>query len=171
LYNIGVLEPVSGRVTGLIRDWLAAANNPAVVLTRGDCFASFTGGYDLFVVASTDFGAEAAHDLSCRALLVPGSGDMKTLSAIPSQWVVSYGLAGRDSITVSSLGRDFAQLALLRELVTLSDVVVERQEIPVLIPPESSAPSVMAMYGSLLILGVPPEMLAQSAPVQIRSKV
>jgi len=163
LYLVAVLEPSSGEVTSLIRDWLLRrGNGPSVVLTRGEALHSFSGKYDLFVAVSGDgevIESAKAQNLCCRVLLTPG-GRCRALSEIPSQWVVSYGLAVRDSLTVSSLEPKQAVLALQRELVTLEGTVLERQELPLPIPPETGAEGLMALYGSLLILGVPPEELS-----------
>jgi len=164
---------LSGKVAGLIRDWLARqSGGPSVALCRGDTPGAFCGAYDLFVVGTMvapachserseeSFRPFATLRVTCRALLTPGDGGTDTL-AISSKWVVSYGLAVRDSITVSSLEPDHAVLALQRELVTLDGAVIERQELPLPIPPNTGAEGVMALYGSLLILGVPPEELGR----------
>ena len=167
LHSVAVLEPVSGKVTGLIRDWLIRqGSGPSVVLTRGTRLEAFSGAYDLFVVASADddFAGGDVQGIRSRALLTPCSAGAGAL-AIPSQWVVSYGMAVRDSLTVSSVEPDLAVLALQRELPTLAETVIERQELPLPIPPGMGAQGVMALYGSLLILGVPPEALARDGGI------
>jgi len=163
LYRVGVLEPISGRVTALIEDWLVERGDSlSLVLTRGECPHCFSGEYDLFVLAPADGtfrNPDPLQDIRCKALLAPSDRGAEALG-IQSKWVVSYGLAVRDSLTVSSLEPDLAVLALQREIPTLRGTVVERQEVPLPIPPGSGAGGVMALYGSLLILGVPPEELA-----------
>ena len=158
LYSVAVLEPVSGKVTALVRDWLVRREDASsVVLTRGDCLGAFCGAYDLFVVAFPDGTAiedDSAAEVSCRVLLTSAEA-----LRIPSEWVVDYGLSVRDSLTISSLEPDLAVLALQRELVPLDGAVIEQQELPLPIPPGTSAQAVMAFYGSLLILGVQPEEL------------
>jgi len=131
-----------------------------VLLTRGAQPGAFSGVYDLFVAVSPVTEPAGTRDLRCRVLLTPGDSEGEALP-IPSKWVVSYGMAVRDSLTVSSLEPDFALLALRRELVTLDGTVLERQELPLPIPRGTGAQGVMALYGSLLILGVPPEELAE----------
>ena len=156
-----MLEPQSGKVTALLRDrLLTPADRPQVTVTQGECLGSFSGEYDLFLVASiTETVDSPAQALRCRVLLTPGGDGLGTTLKIPSKWVVSYGLSTRDSLTVSSLEPDLAVLALQRELVSLSGTVIEQQELPLPIPPGIGAQGVMALYGSLLILGVPPERL------------
>ena len=168
LYRVAVLEPPSGKVTPLMRDWLIRRGaGPPAVLTREARLAAFSGVYDLFLVTSAigePAERERPRDLRCRVLLAPSDGQRETLE-IPSQWVMSYGFAVRDSLTVSSLEPDQAVLALQRELVTLDGAVLERQELPLPIPPGIGAQGVMALYGSLLALGVAPEALVlQDAP-------
>lgn len=158
LYSVAVLEPAPGKVTRLIRDWLIQREDaPSVVLTHGDCLCAFSGNYDLFVVASRNGEVvpnNSTAGISCRALLTSAEA-----LRVPSQWVIDYGLSVRDSLTVSSVEPDLAVLALQRELVTLDGTVIEQQELPLPIPPETGAEGVMALYGSLLVLGLAPEEL------------
>jgi len=161
---MGVLEPSSGKVTALIENWLTERGGGlSLVLTRGVCPSCFSGDYDLFVFAQTgddrSSGSGRTPNIRCTALLTPGDRGSE-IHGIASKWVVSYGLAARDSLTVSSLEPDFAVLALQRELPTLLGTVIERQELPLPIPRGTGAGGVMALYGSLLILGIPPEELA-----------
>ena len=155
MHNVAVLEPAPGKLTPLIRDtFLARGAAPSVFLTRGDRPEAFCGIYDLFIAAKGG-GVTGHAGTSCRALLMPG--DEPPL--VPSKWVVSYGFAPRDTLTLSSLTEKQAVFALQRELVTLEGVVIEQQERPITIPPGWDAPSVMALYGSLLLLGILPEEL------------
>ena len=53
VYSVAVLEPLSGQVTSQIRDRLMERDiGISVAVTRGDRLASFSGAYDLFVVAA-----------------------------------------------------------------------------------------------------------------------
>ena len=158
MYSVAVLEAAGGTVTSEIRDRLMAGRRGGLpmVFTRGDRLSAFSGKYDLFVV--TDAGEEEdARNLRTRVLLAPGSTAQKTVAGISSDWVVSYGLSGKDSITLSSLEGGFAVLALQRELVTLGGKVVEQQEIPLAFSEGLDAQGLMAVYGSLLLLGEGPE--------------
>ena len=158
VYSVAVLESASGRVASRLRGFDAS-----IMVTRGERLDAFAGTYDLFLVVSADvFCAPPPRTLRCRALLVPGGGQVDTVLQIPSQWVVSFGLSGKDSITVSSLEPDYAVLALQRELVTLDGRVVEQQEIPLPIPRATGASGLMALYGALLLLGASPETLGAS---------
>jgi len=145
----------------MLRDRLLTWEDaPSVVLTRGTQLSDFTGTYDLFAVLASDCAiSPLPPDLSCRALLLPGDAEAAHFSLIPSKWAVSFGLSAKDTITVSSVAPDCAVLALQRELVTLDNQVIEQQEIPLSIPQATGAQSVMALVGSLLLLGMPPEKL------------
>jgi len=158
LYSIAVLEAQTGMVTALIRDGLVAEDRgDSVVITRGERLDLFEGAYDLFIVSEPNLKIHGdCPEISCRALLAPGDAPPQALGGISSKWVVSYGLSGKDSITVSSLERDTAVLALQRELMTLGEEVVERQEIPVCVPDGLDSQGIMAVYGGLLIMGIMP---------------
>lgn len=156
--SVAVLEDRDGQVTTLIRDGLMAGERDGcVVITRGEQLDSFSGAYDLFVVAHSGLERlSSPPDICCRALLVPGNVPGQTIAGIRSKWVVSYGLSGKDSITMSSLEKNAAVLALQRELMTLQDEVIERQELPIHLPVGRDSEESMAAYGSLLLLGVIP---------------
>ena len=166
VYSVAILEPAVGRVTALLRDKLLDLNyNTPIVLTRSGCLTEFAETYDLFLVAAPGMMGEPSPTLRCNALLVPWETPAESVARIPSDWVVSYGMGVRDSITVSSLAPDYAQLALQRELVTLGGVVLEQQEIPIQLPPDTGHSAAMALYGALLMLGVPPEALTTTQDI------
>ena len=162
MYRVAILAPAPGKLSAMLGDFLSTSHdNPSVSIADGTRLADFSGEYDLFVVLSSEIDISSVPpDLSCRVLLLPGSGEPAVFSQIPSKWAVSFGLSGKDSITVSSLAPDFAVLSLQRELVALDGQVIEQQEIPLLMPHATSAPGLMALYGSLLLLGVAPERIA-----------
>ena len=161
MYRVAIVEPPPSKLSAMLGDFLLAMNNsPSIQIIQGSALTDFPDTYDLFVAGSFSHDAPGSAVLSCRALLLPGDVQMAAFSQISSKWVVSFGLSSKDSITVSSLTPDSALLTLQRELVTLDGQVIEQQEIPVTIPSSASAPGIMALYGSLLLLGVPPKQLA-----------
>lgn len=97
--------------------------------------------------------------LLCRVLLLPGP-QAPLAGQTKARWVVSYGLASRDTLTLSSLAPQRPCLALQRELVTLTGTCLEPQEIPLpaRFPPLSPL-HLLAWAGTCLLLGVPPESL------------
>lgn len=92
----------------------------------------------------------------CRTALLPGGmGGVSPRAAS----AVSYGVSPRDSLTISSREGGALWAALQRELVTVDGRVVERQEFPLRVEPETGELPALAAAGALLLLGVPPEKL------------
>ena len=159
MYRVAVLEPALGKFTSRLQDFLVQKTDIRAAVTAETELAAFSGAYDLFIALAADGSSAPSPGLRCRALLVPGDEQIEGVLRIPSQWVVSFGLSGKDSITLSSIEPDASVLALQRELVTLDGRVIERQEIPLPIPPATGAAGLMPMYGALLLMGVRPETL------------
>lgn len=151
MHRIGLLEGGTG-CAGL----LSRALPPGLWARCHPAQAS--GVYDLLLVAP-DWCGPLPAGLTCRALLWPGRLGPLT-EALEAGWVVSYGLTPRDSLTLSSLGRDGLCLALQREVVTLAGRSLEPQETPLRgfagVEPEL----VLAWAGVMLLVGVPVEKLA-----------
>ncbi|NLU23312.1 MAG: hypothetical protein GXW99_01050 [Clostridiales bacterium] len=86
--------------------------------------------------------------LRCRTLLLPE--DCRLF--VQTEQVVSYGLSGKNSLTLSSMGERL-MLCVQRELTHLSGAVVERQELAL---PENwsryPAEGVLAAMGAKLLL-------------------
>ena len=96
----------------------------------------------------------------CRTVLLPGqAGELLRTKQAAS--AVSYGPSPRDTLTLSSREGDHLWAALQRELVTLEGTVVEQQELVLPFPPEESPLPFLAVAGTLLLLGVPPEELGR----------
>ena len=96
---------------------------------------------------------------SCGILLTP-SGKMQELSKnIKADTVISYGMSPKDSITLSSIEPGSIMLSIQRELPTLSDTILERQDIPVRSPDGAAPEDAMAFSAAMLLAGIPPENL------------
>jgi hypothetical protein len=88
----------------------------------------------------------------CQTVLLPGSrGGL--LDYVRAKSAVSYGLSGRDTITLSSRRGDRLWVAVQRELVRLDGTVLERQEFPVQAREELDTLSILALTGAELLLG------------------
>jgi hypothetical protein len=85
----------------------------------------------------------------CRALLAP---DECAAAAFSAQNVITYGFSPRATLTLSAAGAESGWLAVQRELVTLSGVTVEEQELE--IPMLSGADASLAAAGGRLLLGL-----------------
>lgn len=113
---------------------------------------------DLLTVAPGAIGWAGAGAVECRAVLLPGSAG-PLARALRTGQAVSYGTSPKDTLTFSSLEGDQICLALQRELVTLEGAVVEQQELVLPFPVGESPLPFLALAGTLLLLGVPPEEL------------
>lgn len=114
------------------------------------------GGQAALVVVAPDSCPLPQGPLRCRVLLLPGR--LAPLAgAVQAGWVVSYGLDGRDTLTLSSLSPRRPCLALQRELVTLTGRCLEPQEIPLPPWPAGLSPHLLlAWAGVWLLVGTPP---------------
>lgn len=112
----------------------------------------------LLVVSAEVSDWTGADKVRCKGVLLPGSSGAST-RFLSAAYLVSYGASPRDTLTFSSLQNGEMLLSLQRELVTLNDEVVERQE---LVLPFSSLHTplpFLAAVGTLLLMGLPPEEL------------
>ena len=112
----------------------------------------------LLIIAPGTRSAPEPGGLHCRTVLLPGDcGGL--LDRIYAQSAVSYGLSGRDTITLSSRDEQRIWVALQRELVRLDGTVLERQEICVPIREGLDERQTLALAGAVLLLGGQPERL------------
>ena len=129
---------------------LVARFGPAVGVNRSP---------GLLVVGPEVRLADTWEKLECGAVLLPGNavrpGGLRARSA------VSYGLSGRDTITLSSREGERLWVAVQRELVRLDGLVLERQEFPVRIPKGMDELQMLALAGAMLLLGAEPEELCK----------
>ena len=87
--------------------------------------------------------------ISCRALLMPAEMEIHNIDA---DYAVSYGMNGKDTVTVSSIDDEECVVALQRELVTLCGAVLERQEIPIHNTQGLEKEELLAAVGTALLL-------------------
>ena len=112
----------------------------------------------LLIVAPGAGSVPQPGGLHCGTVLLPGDcGGL--LDWICAQSAVSYGLSGRDTITLSSRDDHRIWVALQRELVRLDGTVLERQEISVPIREGLDERQTLALAGAMLLLGERPERL------------
>ena len=98
--------------------------------------------------------------LECGTVLLPGEG-MHQMESVRARNAVSYGLSGRDTITLSSREQGRVWVAVQRELVRVDGTVLERQEAAVRAPADMDTMQVLALTGALLLMGVDPEELGR----------
>ena len=159
LYTVGIW----GRDGAMYERGAAAAPGDARLL-RGAHPGEFAGrGLDLLAAAPDAAGWAGAGMVRCRALLLHGAS-APLARGMQAGCAVSYGTSPKDTLTISSLEGSQICLALQRELVTLAGDVVERQELVLPFPPGRSPLLFLAVKGTLLLLGVPPERLGEADP-------
>ncbi|MBE6972861.1 MAG: hypothetical protein E7440_03150 [Ruminococcaceae bacterium] len=90
--------------------------------------------------------------LECETVLLPGNVTHR-LGGLQARSAVSYGLSGRDTITLSSAEGSRLWVAVQRELVRMDGTVLERQELPVRIPDGADELQTLALAGAMLLLG------------------
>lgn len=74
-------------------------------------------------------------------------------SPLPGCRSVSCGLGYGDALTLSSIGRDSAMLALQEDIPTLKGGTLEPQEIPISLEAPAEPEAVLAAAGAMLLLG------------------
>lgn len=148
MWQIGVWEEQEGlgelveRLTG-DRAQVRRGNHPA--LLTGDPL-------DLLVVSPAAVGWAGAAAIYCRTVLLPDSAGSLARSLLADR-AVSYGLSGRDTITLSSLEEEKICVSIQREIIRLDGGLVERQEL--ILPREAGQTPelLMARVGVGLLLG------------------
>ena len=93
--------------------------------------------------------------LECETVLLPGSAAHQ-LGELRARSAVSYGLSGRDTITLSSAEGRRLWVAVQRDLVRLDGTVLERQEVSIHIPEGADELQTLALAGAMLLLGAEP---------------
>ncbi|MBO5339652.1 MAG: hypothetical protein J6A62_01470 [Oscillospiraceae bacterium] len=106
----------------------------------------------LLVVAP---GWEQPCGLQCETVLLPGSA-AQLLDNIQARRAVSYGMCGRDTITLSSRTGQRLCVAIQRELVRLDGTVAERQEVVLRVKPGTGNMEALALVGAMLLIGTVP---------------
>ena len=115
----------------------------------------------LLVIAPGGCGLCGRRAIRCHTVLLPGNeGGLPP--GICARGAVSYGMSGRDTITLSSREGQRMWVAVQRELVRLDGSVLERQELPVRIPEGADELRTLAWTGAVLLLGAEPGELDKS---------
>lgn len=92
----------------------------------------------------------------CRTLLIP---DIYEKNCIDAENIIRYGMSSHDTLTFSSIGSKECVLSIQKEISSSSGKIIERQDFPIKRKLGMSNDTFLALLGTLLILGVPPELL------------
>ncbi|MBR2934286.1 MAG: hypothetical protein IKB79_01730 [Oscillospiraceae bacterium] len=109
-----------------------------------------TGGCPGLLVVGPEV-TEVSGPLTCGTVLLPGS-QSRLLEQISAKSAVSYGMSGRDTITLSSRRGNRLWVAVQRELVRLDGTVLERQELWVETDEGMDTLHALALTGARLLL-------------------
>lgn len=149
MWQVGVWEQEEGlaeavsRLTGCGAALVRACSHPALLLGTA---------LDLLVVSPGAAGWAGASALTCRTALLPGGLPALTRT-LPAGLVVSYGLSGRNTLTLSSLEEGRALVAVQREFPALGGQLIERQELAVPREEGLSPELLLVQTGVRLLLG------------------
>ena len=113
---------------------------------------------ELLVVSPRSAGTVPMEVLHCGTVLLPGDAG-RLLGRICARNAVSYGLSGRDTITLSSRREGRLWVAVQRELVCVDGTVLERQEVAIGTCGDANVPRMLALAGAGLLMGVSPQEL------------
>lgn len=142
--------------TSALAERLEARLDKGRRFVRGSHPADFPS-VDLLVVAPDAAGLAGLGALQPRLALLPG-GCVAACRQVRAASAVSYGLGAQNTLTLSSMTGDSVNVALQREVLTLSGRTVERQEW--VLPMDralDSADHFLCLVGALLLLDCPPD--------------
>ena len=150
MWQIGVWEEEEGlrelaaELVGPERARIHSGNHPG--LLTGEIL-------DLLVVSPSAVGWAGAAAIYCRTVLLPDSAGLLARSLLADR-AVSYGLSGRDTITLSSLEENRICVAVQREIIRLDGGLVERQELVLPRKETNSTELTLAQVGMRLLLEI-----------------
>ena len=102
-------------------------------------------------------GAAAApgRPVECGMAVIPGSSSLESASRLLAQSVISYGMSGRDTFTVSSLDDRVIMLTLQREIASIKGRIIDRQDFAVNRFSRASCEAHLLAAAACIIAGVP----------------
>ena len=152
-------EKIAQEITNRIEDIRETDSRAVILITEGKNFELLSGMEpDILVLSSkcTKRPRPDSRRVKCKVLLLPGGAAAENIEA---DYAVSYGMSGRNSITLSSIKEEECILTLQRDVLTLDGTLLERQDIAVRRDRKTDTEEFMAIMAALLILGIPPEKI------------
>jgi len=148
VWQIGVWEQGEG-----LGELVEALTGGRAQVRKGSHPALLAGDpLDLLVVSPAAVGWAGAAAIYCRTALLPDSAGVLARSLLADR-AVSYGLSGRDTITLSSLEEEKICVCIQREIIRLDGGLVERQELILKRTGEQPPELMLAQVGVCLLLG------------------
>ena len=140
LYSVSVAPGGSERLLPYLKACLKRASREGAI----DAALCSGSRADLLIVPP---GAAPPREIPGSLLLTVGQ------PAAPGGRSVSCGLGYGDALTLSSIGRDRALLALQEDIPALTGELLEPQEIPLSLHSPAEPEAVLAAAGAMLLLG------------------
>ena len=162
MFSLAVLEREDEKLAEAITRLMkmnAKKHNASVLISHSDKFELLNApDIDLLIISpNTRFSEKTA--LNAKCILLPGTL-LDNLNGVESEYVITYGMSPRDTVTASSISDDGIVITLQRELVTLSGEVLERQDLPNMPLLMPTVEKTMAVLSVFLLIGVPPDAIS-----------
>lgn len=116
--------------------------------------------FDIFVLG--DSAALNPDSAAASLVVAPETADAAIINSFKPKSVVSYGICGKNTVTVSSLIDSNLVISIQREIVSLSGKRIVEQELKSEIKSEDDIDPVLACVSVLLLLDVPIETIEKS---------
>lgn len=140
MISVCVLEREGEGLAKSLRTRVSRFGARVTPLTKNPC--------DIIVISPGAAGIEPEEPVKCRLLLTPEKARAEFAEA---GCVVTYGMSGRSTLTISSIQDREDMIAVQREVPTVSGRIIERQEISVRGGGEPER--LLALEGTMLLLG------------------
>ena len=150
MIEVSVMQAEGEKLDELISSVLARQD-----FDRGVLIGRYSGGKADIVAVSQN---AAAKDVRCAILIAPSN----FCAGVEADSVITYGLGGKDTVTVSSIGESKCMIAIRRDVITLFGGVIEEQELPVDVG-GGEVEELMAAVGVLTALGIEPKNIITGA--------
>lgn len=114
--------------------------------------AAFAQGlFDLLVIAPTASGWAGINRVECKTALLPGSF-LPLTRGLKAKSAVSYGVAHRNTVTLSSLEPQQIGVALQRKITAMDGTLLEEQEFLLPLPLDADPTWFLCLTGARLLL-------------------
>ena len=114
--------------------------------------AAFAQGlFDLLVIAPTASGWAGINRVECKTALLPGSF-LPLTRGLKVKSAVSYGIAHRNTVTLSSLEPQQIGVALQRKITAMDGTLLEEQEFLLPLPLDADPTWFLCLTGARLLL-------------------
>jgi hypothetical protein len=162
LFSLAVLEKENEKIAEAIVSAIRNApvsKEASILISHSDHdeFLETSADIDLLVI-SPNAHLSGKSALKAKCILLPGTL-LESLCCVASEYVITYGMSPRDTLTISSINEEEVVISMQRELVTLFGEILERQDLPKIPLQQSSPEKILSVTGALLSIGIPFESI------------